>query len=141
MLSSTQSVRILLTASEAYPALERAFLGATAEIWAGFMVFDLETRLRSPEALAIGKTWFDLVLHTQNRGASLYIFISDLDPVVRAEMHRSATRQLRLFSAAAAAAKPGSKRQARRAHHPAETGVLFRLAIWPNIMRKLFRTA
>jgi phosphatidylserine/phosphatidylglycerophosphate/cardiolipin synthase-like enzyme len=141
MPSSTRSVRILLTASEAYPALERAFLGAAVEIWAGFLVFDLKTRLRSPEALAIGKTWFDLVVHTLNRGVSLHVFISDVDPVVHAAMHRSATRQLRLFSAAAAVARPGAKLQVRRAHHPAETGVLVRLAIWPSIMQKLFRTA
>ncbi len=141
MPSSKQSVRILLTASEAYPALERAFLGATTEIWASFLVFDLGTRLRSAEALAIGKTWFDLVVHTLNRGVALHVWISDVDPVARAEMHRAATRQVRMFSAAAAVANPGASLQVRRARHPAETGALVRLAIWPYIMKKLFRTA
>jgi len=140
MPNSTRSVRILLTASEAYPALERAFLGAVSEIWASFLVFDLSTRLRSPEALAIGKTWFDLVVHTLNRGVSLHFSISDFDPIARAVLHRGATRQLRMFSAAAAVANPGAKLQVIRARHPAETGVLVRLAIWPYIMKKLFRT-
>ncbi len=141
MPSSTRSVRILLTASEAYPALERSFLGAKTEIWASFLVFDLTTRLRSTEALAIGKTWFDLVIHTLNRGVSMHIMISDVDPIARAAMHRAATRHLRLFSAAAALANPGAKLQVLRPRHPAETGALVRLAIWPYIMKKLFRTA
>jgi phosphatidylserine/phosphatidylglycerophosphate/cardiolipin synthase-like enzyme len=137
----TRSVRIMLTASEAYPALERAYLGAVSEIWSSFLVFDLTTKLRSPEALAIGRTWFDLVVHTLNRGVSLNIVISDVDPIARAAMHRTATRHLRLFSAAAAVANPGARLKVTRARHPAETGPLVRLAIWPYIMRKVFRTA
>ena len=138
---STRSVRIMLTASEAYPALERAFLGAVSEVWASFLVFDLTTELRSPEALTIGRTWFDLVVHTLNRGVSLHIVISDVDPIARAAMHRAATRHLRLFSAAAAVANPGARLTVVRARHPAETGALVRLAIWPYIMKKVFRTA
>lgn len=141
MPNSTRSVRILLTASEAYPALERAFLGAVTEIWASFLVFDLRTRLRSPEAQAIGKTWFDLVVHTLNRGVSLHVSISDVDPIARPAMHRDATRNLRMFSAAAAVANPGAKLAVLRPRHPAETGALIRLAIWPYIMKKLVKTA
>ncbi len=141
MPSSTRSVCILLTAAEAYPALERAFLGAKSEIWASFLVFDLTTRLRSPEGLAIGKTWFDLVVHVLNRGVSLHMSISDVDPIARAAMHRAATRHLRMFSAAAAVANPGARLEVRRLRHPAETGALIRLAIWPYIMKKLFSTA
>jgi phosphatidylserine/phosphatidylglycerophosphate/cardiolipin synthase-like enzyme len=141
MPASTRSVRILLTAAEAYPALERAFLAAETEIWASFLVFDLTTRLRSPEALAIGRTWFDLVVHTLNRGVALHVVISDVDPIARAEMHRAASRHQRLFSAAAAMAEPGVKMSILRARHPAATGVLVRLAVWPYIMKKIFRTA
>ena len=141
MPSSTRSVRILLTASEAYPALERAVLAAEKEIRASFLVFDLTTRLRSPEAQAVGKTWFDLIVHTLNRGVSIDICISDVDPIARAAMHRAATRQLRMFSAAAAMANPGARLKVQRLRHPATTGALIRLAIWPYIMQKLFRTA
>jgi phosphatidylserine/phosphatidylglycerophosphate/cardiolipin synthase-like enzyme len=139
MPNSRRSVRILLTASEAYPALERAFLGAEREIWASFMVFDLTTRLRSPEALEIGKTWFDLVVHVLNKGVSMNVVISDVDPIARAIMHRGATRQLRMFSAAGAVAEPGSKLKVVRHRHPAETGALVRMCIWPYIMKKLIR--
>jgi hypothetical protein len=40
-------VEVLVTAGEAYPELERAFLQAEREVMAGFRVFDLKTRLRS----------------------------------------------------------------------------------------------
>jgi phosphatidylserine/phosphatidylglycerophosphate/cardiolipin synthase-like enzyme len=141
MPSSTRSVRILLSAAEAYPALERAVLEAKSEVWASFPVFDLTTRLRSPEALAIGKTWFDLVVHALNRGVALHFAISDVDPIARAAMHRAATRHLRLFCAAAAVADSGAKLHVCRSRHPAETGALVRLAVWPYIMKKLFGTA
>lgn len=136
-----QSVRILLTASEAYPALEKAFLAAQSEIWASFLVFDLSTKLRSPAGLEVGKTWFDLIVHCLNRGVAINICISDVDPVARAAMHRAATRSLRMFEAAAAVADKGARLTVVRALHPAETSALIRIAVWPYIMKKLFRTA
>ncbi|NJM81477.1 MAG: hypothetical protein HC844_02405 [Tabrizicola sp.] len=66
-----QDDQILLTAAEAYPALERAFRAAEREIWAGFRIFDLRTRLCSPEAMSVGQTWFDLVAHTLKRGVEI----------------------------------------------------------------------
>jgi phosphatidylserine/phosphatidylglycerophosphate/cardiolipin synthase-like enzyme len=141
MPHSVRSVRILLTAHEAYPALERAFLGAESEIWASFLVFDLSTRLRSPEGLAIGKTWFDLMVHVLNRGVRVNFVLSDVDPIARAQMHRAATRSLRMFAAAAAVARPGVQMKVHLARHPAQTGTLIRLAIWPYIMKKLFSLA
>ncbi len=141
MPSSTRSVRVLLTAAEAYPALERAFLKAQSEIWASFLVFDLQTKLRSREGLAIGQTWFDLVVHVLNRGVALHITLSDVDPIARAAMHRDAMHHMRLFSAAAAVARPGASLDVKCARHPAQTGALVRVAIWPYIMKKLYRTA
>ncbi len=136
-----RTAQILLTAAEAFPALERAFLAAQTEIWGSFLVFDLGTRLRSPEGLAVGKTWFDLVVHTLNRGVAIHMVHSDVDPIARAEMHRAATRHLRMFNAAAAVANPGAKLTIMRALHPARTGALIRVAVWPYIMKKLIRTA
>lgn len=141
MPSSTRSIRILLTASEAYPALERAFLSATTEIWASFLVFNLSTRLRSPEGLHVGRNWFGLLVHTLNRGVAVHMTIADVDPVARAAMHRAATRQLRMFCAAAEVANGGARLQIVRARHPAQTGALMRLAAWPYNMKKVFRTA
>ncbi len=141
MPHSVRSVRILLTAHEAYPALERSFLAARSEIWASFLVFDLSTRLRSPEGLAIGKTWFDLMVHVLNRGVRVNFVLSDVDPIARAQQHREATRSLRMFAAAAAVANPGAQLKVDLARHPAETGAVIRLLIWPYIMKKLIGLA
>ncbi len=141
MPHSVRSVRILLTAQEAYPALERAFLAAKDEIWASFLVFDLSTRLRSPEGLVVGKTWFDLLVHVLNRGVKVNFVVSDVDPIARAQLHREATRTLRMFAAAAAVANPGVRLSVRLARHPAQTGAVVRVLIWPYIMKKLFRLA
>lgn len=77
------NVSIFVTAAEAYPALERAFLAAESEISAGFRVFDLRTGLRSPEGQAIGATWFQLIVHTLKRGVANSIVLSDFDPIAR----------------------------------------------------------
>ncbi|MGB4910319.1 MAG: phosphatidylserine synthase, partial [Tabrizicola sp.] len=97
LVPEAPQVEILVTAAEAYPALERAFLSARAEILAGFRVFDLKTRLRSPEALVIGQTWFDLVIHTLRRGVAIRIVLSDFDPVARPRLHRATWRTVRMF--------------------------------------------
>ncbi len=130
-----------VTAAEAYPALEQHFLDAEHEVLASFMVFDLSTRLRSDRARAIGRTWFDLVHHTLARGVDITISVSDVDPIARPEMHREATRTRRMFLAAAGISKhPGTLRLAV-ARHPAQTGWLIRLAIWPYILKCLFGIA
>lgn len=134
-----QSLRILLTAAEAYPALEEAFLDARSEIWASFLVFDLSTRLRSARAKTVGRTWLHLMVHTLNRGVSVNFSISDVDTVGRADMHRSAVRHLRMFHAAAEMAVPGAKLVIRRSRHPCETGLGIRVWLWPYVMRKLYR--
>lgn len=141
MSSSTWSVRILLTAAEAFPALERAFLGATREVWASFLVFDLQTRLLSPQGLAIGPTWFDLIVHTLNRGVALNICLGDPDGSVRPAMNGRATRQLRWFSAAAAVARSDARLKVQLARHPAEAGTMIRLCLWPRSIKRLWRTA
>ncbi|WP_347311425.1 phospholipase D-like domain-containing protein [Defluviimonas sp. SAOS-178_SWC] len=132
---------ILLTAERAYPALEREFLNARAEIWASFRIFDLTTRLRSDEARAIGETWFDLIIHTLKRGVALNIVITDFDPVARPALHRMTWRSLRRLVAAAELAGPKARLKAIPAMHPARTGVLPRLVFWPMILGKQIRAA
>jgi phosphatidylserine/phosphatidylglycerophosphate/cardiolipin synthase-like enzyme len=141
--TSTQQgpVGIHLTAAEAYPALEEAFLAAETEIWASFLVFDLKTRLRSDAAGAVGRTWFDLLVHVLRRGVAINFVISDADPIARPEMHRDATRSLRMFCAAAEIAGPGARLNIDVTRHPGETGLALRALIWPYIQRKLWKSA
>jgi len=138
MPHSPRSVRILLTAAEAYPALERAFLAARTEVWASFPAFDLGTPLLSAEGKSVGRTWFDLIVHVLNRGVALHLVISDVDPVTQPARHRTATQQMRRLSAAAAVAGPGASLAVHRPRHPARTGALLRVLFWPHVMRQLF---
>ncbi|WP_137109879.1 phospholipase D-like domain-containing protein [Rhodobacter sp. SY28-1] len=134
-------VQVLVTAGEAYPELERAFLSARFEIVAGFRVFDLKTRLRSPEALAIGKTWFDLVIHTLRRGVVLHLVLSDFDPVARPRLHRATWRTVRMFWAAAELAGPGARLRIQPSMHSAVAGIWPRVMFWPVVQSRVARLA
>ncbi|MDD8022468.1 MAG: phospholipase D-like domain-containing protein [Paracoccaceae bacterium] len=131
----------LLTAEQAYPALEREFLRARTEIWASFRVFDVTTRLRSVEARRVGKTWFDLIVHTLARGVAVHMTISDFDPVARPALHRGTWASVRRLIAAAELAGPQARLQVVPAMHPARTGVVPRLAVWPMIIARQRRAA
>jgi phospholipase D1/2 len=130
-------LRPFITAAEAYPAMERAFLEAEREIWAGFRVFDLFTRLRSAEARDVGDTWFDLVLHTLRRGVHIHMALSDFDPIMATSLHRNTWRSMRAFLAAADLAGPDAKLDLVAAAHPARVGRPHRLAFWPWVRRRL----
>lgn len=134
-------VEVFITAAEAYPALERAFLSAREEIVAGFRVFDLKTRLRSPEALAVGQTWFDLVIHTLRRGVELRIVLSDFDAVARPRLHRATWRTVRMFWAAAELAGPGARLEVIPSTHSAVAGIWPRLLFWPVVQSRLGRVS
>ncbi|MGB5067319.1 MAG: phospholipase, partial [Albidovulum sp.] len=105
----SDGLRVLLTAREAFPALERAVLAAKREIWGSFRIFDPATTLRSPEARAVGTTWFDLIRYTLARGVAIHMVISDFDPICWSAGHRDTWRAVRMFLAAAELAGPGAK--------------------------------
>lgn len=132
---------VLLTADQAYPVLERAFMNARSEIWAGFRVFDLTTKVRSKAAKGVAKTWFDLIIHTLARGVSLNIVISDFDPVARPTLHRGTWRSVRRLIAAAELAGAGDRLHVIAGLHPARTGLVPRIFFWPAILHRQFRAA
>ena len=135
------SFQLFITAAEAYPALERAFLAARIRISASFLVFDPDTALRSAEGLAVGRTWLDLIRHCLAKGVQITFVISDFDPIARAQMHRATWRSLRQMIAAAEMAGAGHLLTIRAARHPAVSGWIPRLIISPVIMMKLWKTA
>lgn len=137
--ASPPPVEILVTAAEAYPALERAFLGAEREIVASFRVFDLKTKLRSPEGLAIGPTWFELMIHTLRRGVSVRIVVADFDPLVRPRLHRATWRTVRMFWAAAEMAGPKAQLAVVPSMHSAVAGIWPRILFWPVVKSRLGR--
>lgn len=137
----TPDVEVFVTGAEAYPALERAFLQAEREVMAGFRVFDLKTRLRSTEGLAVGATWVDLIIHTLRRGVEVRIVLSDFDSVARPRLHRATWRTVRMFWAAAEMAGPGARLTVIPSMHSAVAGIWPRLLFWPVVQSRLVRVA
>ncbi len=132
-------VRVLITAAEVYPEMERAFLNARHEIWASYRIFDLATKLRTPEAKEIGSTWFDLIVHTLRRGVRLNMVLSDFDPIMTAELHGTTWKSMRAFVAASEAAGPDAPLKVTAAIHPSRVGRPLRLVLWPFVRRRLKR--
>ncbi|KFE35250.1 phospholipase D family protein [Thioclava atlantica] len=130
-------VRSLLTAAEAYPALENAFLDARQSIHASFRIFDPQTKLRSPRGREIGRTWFDLLLHVLKRGVEVRIDLCDFDPCARPEMHRQTWSSIRMLCAARELAGPKARLRSRALMHPAQSGLVPRIGFWPLVWRKL----
>nr|WP_241188145.1 phospholipase D-like domain-containing protein [Pseudohalocynthiibacter aestuariivivens] len=130
------SLKIMLTAQEAYPVLERAFLNARTEINAGFRVFDPGTPLYSDEAREIGCDWFDLLVHTLRRGVSIRFVISDFDPIGAPHLHRLSSRTRRQMIAAQELAGAGTLETVMDMH-AARVGLLPRLLFYPIARKRL----
>jgi len=122
-----------VTAAEGFPALERLFLGARREIWAGFRIFDLATRLRSDEGRAIGATWFDLIVERLRAGVAIRMLLADFDPCLALALHLGTCRSLRQFAAARETAGRGTL-DVRAMLHPARAGTGPRLLFWPLVL-------
>jgi phospholipase D1/2 len=132
-----QDVQVLITAEEAYPEMERAFLQAETEIWGGYRVFDLSTRLRSDAARRIGHDWFDLVVHTLERGVHIHMTLSDFDPILGRALHSESWKARRAFIAAREVAGPDAKLTVVNAMHSARVGWPVRVALWPRLLKEI----
>lgn len=129
---------ILITASEAYPAFERAVLGAEREITMGFRVFDPLTRLHSAEARTVGRTWADLIEHVLNRGVDITLILSDFDPVAATDLHRATWKTMRILCGIRELTHAGAGQlTVRPMLHPARVGVLPRLLFAPFVSAKI----
>jgi phospholipase D1/2 len=129
--------QLLITAAEAYPELERAFLRAEREIWAGFRVFDLWAKLRSDEGKAIGEIWLDLFVHTLKRGVRINMALSDFDPIMAPVLHAETWKSMKAFLTACELAGPEAELTAVAAAHPTRVGRPHRFLFWPWVHRRL----
>ncbi|SFR39635.1 phospholipase D-like domain-containing protein [Litoreibacter janthinus] len=118
-----------LTASEAYPAFERAFLNARKEVIASFRVFDPTTRLRSDEARAVGDTWADLIRHVVEKGVKITLRISDFDPIVGSDLHHATHLSVKRLRTAV---RDSPLLDVQPNLHPAKAGLLPRFLLWPR---------
>ncbi|WP_297771381.1 phospholipase [uncultured Roseovarius sp.] len=139
--ASVDHFDVLVTAEEAYPAFERAFLAARSEIIASFRVIDLATRLRSAEAQKIGTTWMDLVVHTLDRGVAVRLVASDFDPVAAPDLHQLAWRTLRQVAAVRELTRQPAGLTFTLALHDARTGTVPRLVFYPIVRHKMNQLA
>ncbi|MEJ6403701.1 phospholipase D family protein [Yoonia sp. 2307UL14-13] len=128
---------VLLTAEEAYPALEKLFLDARESILAGFRIFDPATKLRSDKARRIGHTWSDLITHTLDRGVKIHINLSDFDPTVRPSLHAYTGQCVQDWHKAAAGSSAAENLKVFRLWHPARVGMLPRLFLWPRLIGEI----
>lgn len=139
-MTKLKAFDVLITAQEAYPALERAVIGAKDRIDMGFRVFDPRTALLSRRAREIGDTWVDLLVAKLDEGVRISISLTDFDPVVRAEMHAGTWKALRVLQGIAEMSKNPNLMQARVYDHPARVGWAPRLVLWTKIMDQLRAT-
>lgn len=114
---------VFFTASEAFPAFEKLCLDAKHKICACFRVFDPTTSLHSAEGLAIGETWFDLLLHLLNRGVEIDLTVSDFDPIIANADHRRSWHAARMLSALNELST-GAHLKFAIATHPARVGYI-----------------
>ncbi|WP_420862981.1 phospholipase D family protein [Algirhabdus cladophorae] len=135
--SEPRKFEVLITAQEAYPRLEAAFLEVKSEVVASFRIFDPETKLRSKAARAMGDTWFDLIVDTLNRGVTIRMVLTDFDPVVRMQEHRYAWRCWRAWTAASQASEHPENLHVSVAMHPARVGLLPRSLLWPRSVKEV----
>ena len=120
-------VRPLITAEEAYPALERAVAEATDSIWLAYRVFEPWTTLVSEAGRALGSDWTELLRAKLRQGVQVRIMISDFDAVGGTDLHENCWRCLRalspLWEHGDFAALP--------VLHMSGAGWFWRVALWP----------
>ena len=128
---------VLITAEEAWPAFERAVFRATTHVHGSFRVFDLRTRLRSAEAQAVGKDWFDLLAYVVARGVKVTLVVSDFDPIMATPLHELTWQTVRQAVALSevANAKPGQV-TIKAGLHPARAGLLPWGMLLPAVVKR-----
>ncbi|SFD03596.1 phospholipase D-like domain-containing protein [Tropicimonas isoalkanivorans] len=132
---------LLLTASEAFPQLERLVLGAKKRVVAGFRIFDADTRLHSEEGQAIGETWADLIAHRLREGISFEFTLADFDPVHRPALHHLAQESAEKLRAAARASGAEERFKLACVRHPAQSSLWHRILFAPLEWREIAKQA
>lgn len=136
------NVSVLVTAYEAYPALETLFLNAQSKIEIGFRIFDPLTKLHSEAACEVGTNWADLIVATLERGVEISITLSDFDPITGYDLHRGSWKAMRILLALNEMTCAGATQlRARCLLHPAQAGLMPRLLLAAPTRKKLKKIA
>lgn len=128
-----------------YPDLERQVLGATAQAWLAFRIFDPDTKTRSPEAAALGLAdWTALLRHVILGGVNVRLLLTDFEPIMADELHSGSWETFRTLRAMGAAlpAEAQERLQIIVIQHEGELGFgtrqLVRIAVGFHL-RAMFR--
>ena len=125
----------LITAAESLTSLERLCASAEQELCFSFPHFDPQARLHDPRVTERGlETWSDLIAWLDRRGVALRILLADVDPLFSATRHRRVWRQASGFADVVQ-----GDAQVLCAPHGQAAGILWRLALAPQIRRALRR--
>lgn len=132
----------LIEAREAYPAMERAILGARRTLLLSFRILDPATRLVSGEARARGLAdWGGLLADAAARGVAVRIALADFDPLHAGALHRHAWRCVTSL-AEAVGRIPAHERapvEILCVTHEGEAGHAIRVLLWPATAVRLAR--
>lgn len=121
----------LITAQDAYPALERIVDGARDEVLMSFRIFDPDTALRDSALIKRGlSTWAELIEEVAGRGVRVRILLADFDPAFVPELHRDAWRNTHRFAKALEAAGANGASAVLCAPHGQRAG-----GLWHYLMR------
>ncbi|MFY0633033.1 MAG: phospholipase [Vannielia sp.] len=134
---------MLITASAAYPAFERAILAARERINMSFRIFDLRTKLHSAEAQVVGQSWSDLLADALQRGVDIRLVIADFDPLGAPDLHRGTWRTMRQCAGLREiAGEAGTGHlEVIAARHPARIGSVPGTLLWPVAAHRLRKAA
>ncbi len=141
---SDNRVTPLVLAADMFPALERAVAAARHQVLLAFRIFDPDTRLRSPEALATGaQDWAGLIRDAVLRGVTVRLLLTDFEPIVVEDLHSGSWTTFHRLREVATGLPPEARERLEMivAQHPGEMGwamrQLFRLPVGFMVRRRL----
>lgn len=142
MTDELASAQPLVTAEQAFPAMEELVLGARSRLDLALHVFSPRTKTRSATAHSrhIGD-WGALIADALGRGVQTRLLLNDFDPVGAPDMHAAVWERLGLL-ADAIGPLPDDVRSNLTvlvAHPGGESGIALRTLVWPAARAKQAR--
>ncbi|WP_375566876.1 phospholipase D family protein [Oceaniradius stylonematis] len=128
------SAQPLVTAEQAFPAMEELVLEARERLDLALHIFSPRTKTRSSAAHSrhIGD-WGALIADALRRGVRTRLLLNDFDPVGAPEMHAAVWERLRLLADAVKPLPHGARTHLTVlvAHPGGQSGMALRTLIWP----------
>ncbi|MDO6731484.1 phospholipase D family protein [Marinovum sp. 2_MG-2023] len=132
-MTDTTPITPLITAAQAFPALERLVDEAEHKVWMSFRIFDPRTRLRDPGLRDRGlDTWADLLADVTARGVALRVLLADFDPIFAPDLHQNSWRAVRHLQRCVS-----GDAQILCAPHGQSAGLFWRLAMRDRLQKRL----